>query len=121
MTFGVCNWFPEHGGHLVAPHDLEGFTALRPNGKVFQCLGDESGFLVVRYGDRLFHVSQEVVKSVPSPEYRIGQTVITKGKYGVVVDIEWHFKDSVPIYFLTFEGKRSSRRYFENELAVIPK
>ena len=58
--------------------------------------------------------------SVPPPEYRIGQTVMTKDKRGVVVDIEWHFKDSVPIYFLAFEGKRSSRRYFENELAFTP-
>jgi hypothetical protein len=119
MIFGICIWFPEHGEHLIAPHDLEEFMTLRPNGKVFQCLGLESGFSTIAYGDKIFHVNQKVMKNVPPPKFLIGQSVVAKEKRAVVVDIEWHFKDLVPIYFLSFEGKRSSRRYYEKELADV--
>ena len=98
QAFGVCNWFPEHGEHLVAPHDLADFSALRPNGKLFQCVGEESGYTVLSYGGKRFHVSQDVFKAVPAPRYRVGQSVRASQKQGVVADIEWHFKDSVPIY-----------------------
>jgi len=118
QAFGVCNWFPEHGEHLVFPNDLADFIALRPNGKLFQCVGKEFGYLVLSYGERRFHVGQDVFKAAPAPRYRVGQSVKTSQKQGVVADIEWHFKDSVPIYYVAFSGKRSSRRYLEHELAI---
>ena len=116
--FAVCNWFPEHGAHLVADGDRSAFAAMNPAGKVFQCVGTDDEWLVTRYGDDTYRVKPDVMKLVPAPAFEIGQAVSAKGAPGVVSDITWHFKDAVPIYFLTFEGKRSSRRYSETELVA---
>lgn len=115
-SFGVCNWFPEHGQHLVADADRVAFAALNPAGKVFQCVGAEGDWLIVRYGANTYRVSSDVLKPVHAPAFDVGQTVTAKDKSGVVADVTWHFKEATPIYFLEFDGKRSSRRYSEAEL-----
>lgn len=112
----VCNWFPEHGYHLVVDEDQERFSALSPAGKVFRCLGSSGDWISIRYGADQYRVSHEVLKPVPSPSFEVGQDVIVKGKPAVVLHIGWHFKDGAPIYLLEIEGKRSSRRYSEGEL-----
>jgi hypothetical protein len=114
--FGVCDWFPEHGEHLVVDADRLAFAALNPAGKIFQCIGMEGEWLVVRYGTNVYRVNPGVLKPVPPPVFDVGQTVTSKDRSGVVADVTWHFKEAAPIYFLQFDGKRSSRRYSEQEL-----
>lgn len=116
-SFYVCNWYPEHGPHLVAGADLVAFSAFRPAGRVFQSLGTEDEWSVVRYGADTCRVDASVLKPIPAPAFGVGDVVSASGKLGVVADVFWHFKDAAPIYFLEFGGKRSSRRYSENELA----
>jgi len=115
--FAVCNWFTDHGAHLVADTDGDAFAALNPAGKVFQCVGEEGGWLVVRYGANTYRVNPEIMKLIPAPIFQIGQIVSTNGKCATVAEITWHHKDAAPIYFLDFGKKRSSRRYSEAELA----
>ncbi|MFM7202494.1 MAG: DUF6960 family protein [Myxococcota bacterium] len=115
-SFGVCNWFPEHGNHLVFDADLVTFAALRPAGKVFQYVGVEGMWRIVRYGTNTYRVSPDILKPVTAPLFEVGQPVATKDKAGVVADVTWHFKEMAPIYFVEFLGKRSSRRYSEAEL-----
>lgn len=115
-SFGVCNWFPEHGSHLVASVDLAAFTALDPAGKVFECIGEEGPWLVVRYGVHTYRLNPDILNPVPAPAFSVGQPVVSKDRSGVVADVTWHFKEMAPIYFLEFGGKRSSRRYSELDL-----
>jgi hypothetical protein len=114
--FGVCVWFPEHGKDLIAPQDLERFTALRPNGKVFEYIESSGDFSTLAYGEQIFHVSPAILKPIKPPKFQIGDQIKTKDKLGSISDIEWHFKDGAPIYYLSFDGKRSSRRYMQEEI-----
>lgn len=118
-SFGVCNWFPEHGKHLVADVDRSAFAALSPAGKVFQRVGVEGEWLIVRYGANTYRVNPSVLKLVPAPAFDVGQPVLARDRSGVVADVTWHFKEVAPIYFLEFDGKRSSRRYSEEELGKV--
>lgn len=115
-SFGMCNWFPEHGKHLIADLDLVAFAALHPAGKVFQYVGSEDAWRVVQYGANTYRVSPDILKPIPTPAFEVGQPVVARERVGVVADVTWHFKDMAPIYFLEFQGKRSSRRYSEAEL-----
>ncbi|EPB6201482.1 hypothetical protein ACRQ2P_001053, partial [Escherichia coli] len=56
---------------------------------------------------------------VPDLKFYIGQSVWvkTKNSVGTIIDVFWHFKNEMPVYFINFEGKRSSRRYSESELS----
>lgn len=117
-SYGVCNWYPEHGEHLVAESDRAAFAALAPAGKVFHCVGMDGPWLLLKYGADIYRASTDVFKKVSAPAFEVGQHVIAKGKVGTIAHISWHFKDESPIYFLAFDGRQSSRRYAEAELAA---
>lgn len=36
--YGICNWYPEHGSHLVSPDHFLEFINLKPAGKIFKCI-----------------------------------------------------------------------------------
>jgi hypothetical protein len=61
-------------------------------------------------------------KPVPSPARRIGDKVsITsqeKKLRVVIVDIGWHFKRAEPIYFVATDGKKRSKRYWQDDFDV---
>jgi hypothetical protein len=117
-SYGVCNWFPEHGAQLVAPESIDAFTSLSPAGKVFYCTGIQDKWLVLQYGANIYCVSSDVFRPVATPAFKIGQQVIVGEKAGIIEHVMWHFKNEVPIYLLTFSGKLSSRRYAEAELSL---
>jgi hypothetical protein len=117
---GIYPWFPEHGISLVHPDDLSSFSAIRPSGKVFEFVGDDQGYIVLKYGNENFRVKPDLYKPVTGVDFYIGDSVCVTSKvpekYGVIVAVEWHFKGQKPIYYLQFDGKRSSRRYSKEEL-----
>jgi hypothetical protein len=115
--FGVCTWYPDHGNHLIADNDRDRFAAISPAGKVFQITHSDGEWLRVSYGEESFVAHQSIFSSVSAPAFSKGQEVFAKGESALIEDIGWHFKDSAPLYFLSFSGKRSSRRYNETELS----
>jgi len=115
-SYGVCNWFPEHGAKLVAPEDVDAFTGLSPAGKVFYCIGIQGEWLVLQCGTNTYRVRPDVFRPVATPAFEVGQRVVASEKLGIIEHVKWHFKNEVPIYLLTFGGKLSSRRYAEAEL-----
>ncbi len=117
-SYGVCNWFPEHGAHLVATEDIDEFKSLSPAGKVFYCSGIQDGWLVLQYGASTYRASPDVFRPVTVPAFKIGQHILAGGKEGVIAHVTWHFKNEAPIYLLAFGGKLSSRRYAEAELKL---
>jgi len=117
-SYGVCNWFPEHGVQLVAQEDIDAFTKLSPAGKVFYCMGIQGKWLILQYGTNTYRVSSDVFRPVAAPAFKVGQPVIAGEKTGIIEHVTWHFKNEVPIYLLAFGGKLSSRRYAEEELRL---
>lgn len=119
-TWGVYPWFAEDGDEWIDPSDLPRFKALIPYGKVFQCT-EEGEFLTLQYGAEKFRVKPGLYRPVSAvPAFAIGSAVTVKNKpevQGRIADIEWHFKQEAPFYFIEVNGKRKSSRYAESDLA----
>ncbi len=116
--WGLYQWFEEHGTTLVHPFDLDALRSFHPNGRVFECIAEDDCFLVLRYGEAQFRVRPSLFKEVPAPKWKIGETVevVDKGRLGQVTEIKWHFQRAEPMYFLSFDGKISKKRYWSRDL-----
>jgi hypothetical protein len=112
----VCIWYPEHGWDLIDPICAESFFSMSPAGKVFKITSDLADWLSLEYGDKKFKVKKKAVREVPPLRFLVNQEVVFNGRIAVVGDVFWHFKEGRPFYFLVFDGKKSSRRYSEEEL-----
>jgi len=119
-TWGLYQAFQGIDDELIDINDRITFFDIVPNGKVFECV-DESDTLTLRYGDKFFKVDPQLYKVVNKPKYRIGENVIiiSKSKIVEIIDINWHIKENVPFYHIKDNGKKSTRRYFEDELKKI--
>lgn len=55
------------------------------------------------------------------PKYQIGEEVYIprREENGKIIDMDWHFKNQDHMYFLEINGKKYSRRYYENELRKL--
>lgn len=119
-TSGIYPWSPGHGTQLVHPDDLERFTKLFPRERVFQAVDERDGYLTLKYGTESFRVRPDLYRPVTGVAFRIGDLVEVSGaqppKSGVIGEVNWHFKNREPIYYLSFNGKPSSRRYSPGEL-----
>ena len=117
--YGLYPWFPELGSELVHPDDLQKLRDFHPFGKVFHTVEGED-WIVLHYQDHRFRVRPEKFRPVSGIRYWIGDRVMAlqsgRLRAAAVDDVHWHFKLERPMYFLSFDGKRSSRRYFDDEL-----
>lgn len=118
-SFGTCVWQPAMGLDLVCSNDRETFPQLTT--AIFHCIGADKGWLKVQYGSHVYCVKSEIFKKIPSPKFLLGQDVFIpdKNRNAKVSASFWHFKNSVAVYVLEFGGKRSSRRYYENEMLPL--
>lgn len=117
--WGVYPWVIEQGTELIHHDDLEDFRKQASNCKVYQCV-DVSEYLTLKYQSRCYRVKAELFRTIPTPRFEFGQSVIIKksGQKAVVSDIMWHYDRQQHYYFLIVENKRKSKRYFESELSV---
>jgi hypothetical protein len=121
-TWGLYQWFPEYGEHLIFSNNLERFKALLPNGKVFYCINEDKDFLTLQYNEDVYYVKTTLYKKVPIPLFSFGKQVQVTNhpdRVNIVRGIEWHFKQNAVIYYLEIDGKLSSKRYWEQELTLI--
>ena len=118
--WGLYQWFEEHGINLVHPDDLNAFRALMPNGKVFECEA-ENEFLTLRYGNMRYRVKPELFKPVEEPKYRFGQHVIIKdcNVEATIDEIQWHFNNMEPMFFVNKEHKRLTKRFWTKDLMPV--
>jgi hypothetical protein len=119
-VWGLYPWFAEDGADLIHPDDREAFRALGPYGRVFQKVGDDDGYMRLRYGERTYRVRPSLFQSVTVPAFDFGQKVRLNRRpdeVGAVQDIMWHHKENRPMYFLNVNGKRVSTRRWEEDLA----
>ena len=117
--WGVYPWFPEHGEAMIHPEDVPAVVGIRPNGKLFEVIGEEGDYLVLSYGECTFRVKPDLFRTVDSPLKRIGDAVeVDSGgerRAGIVAEIQWHHQKNEPFYLLTMDGKRLSRRYWSSD------
>ena len=117
LRWGIYPWFIELGTDLIHPSDLDAFKEESNNSKIFECV-DVKDYITIRYNNNYYRVKERLFKLVPTPKYSFGQMVFIKEKkeIGIVTDIMWHYGKKVHYYLLSTEGKKKTRRYFEEEL-----
>lgn len=114
-------WFPERGQGLVHPDDFETLTALQPYGRVFDVSRLENEMIQLTYGSLTFRVKPDFLKWVSRPKFGIGEEVVRR-KDGVRVQISeilWHSKERRAFFFVSANGKRDRRRFWDSELAPL--
>ena len=118
-SFGTCCWHPDQGLSLICQYDRDKFPLLTI--AVFQCIKADQDWLTVQYGSDVYRVKPEIFKLVTAPKFLVGENVFVsaKNKIGQVYSLTWHFKGCHHIYLISFNGKRSSRRYMEVELSAV--
>ena len=118
-TWGLYPWFAEHGLEPVHPSDWERFPALSPYGKLFHCLAEEAGYLVLQYGSQTYRVNPDLYQAVPAPLFNFGDHVQKNGqsdRRGIIRQIHWHHQKASPIYLVQMEGQSKLKRYLQEEL-----
>ncbi|NHB94064.1 DUF6960 family protein [Photorhabdus cinerea] len=121
-TWGLYPWFDEDDVNLIYPDDLERVRKLILHGKVFYCSEQCGKFIRLNYGDYSFRVKPDLFKPVREVHFMVGDNVKVASsldKRGTILNIGWHHKNDEPIYYLSFNGKKSSRRYAEDELIPV--
>ena len=120
-TYGLYNWHPLHGEHLIGSQYLDCVKKMDPRGLVFLCVDENDEYIKLKYGDIVFDAKPDLYEIVENPAFNIGDDVevVSSGAVGHIHDMFWHYKEKQPLYFLTVEGKKKSRRFFTSELRAL--
>jgi hypothetical protein len=121
--WGLAPWFAGRDETLAHPDDVTRLVTLRPYGRVFELVGNDAGYLILRYRDQRYRISPSLFQGVPAPAFDFDEPVIVATKPGQAAAVDgifWHFKNRRPFYGLRFGSKVSSRRYWDDELIRRP-
>ena len=123
-TWCIYPWFYEDGADLIHPDDLERYKErfLYHQNCLLYCIDEDPDYITVKHKEELFRVKPELYKRVIIPRYSYGEHLKLK-KYPdaicVVDDLRWHYDRAEPIYTLIVDGKKKSRRYYEEEFDLV--
>ena len=76
----------------------------------------------VYYKNKSCDIPVNNIRPINAPEFVFGDIVSPINHLditGTVCGIMFHFKRNEPIYFISINGKRKSKRYFKDELTRI--
>ena len=121
-AWGTYPWFGEHRAEKIHPDDRESFKRVANNVKVFEFFQGNGNYNIFRYANQAYRINDTLSKILPEPSYWYGENVIIKNKgelKGKVCDVMWHFNEKQFYYFLSIDGKKTSKRYFEDELETV--
>ena len=118
--WGLYPWWPEDAPSLIHPDDLEALRAFFAYGKVFHCSGEDPPFITLVHGSHEFRVKPSLFQPVPTPAYTVGQSIqLTNGGQLLITECNWHDKKNAPFFHITLDGKKKSKRYFEEDLRSL--
>jgi len=119
--WGIYIWTPQHGMDMIHPDDLKKMGDNPQLYAIFEKIGIEPPYIVLKYDGRVYRVKPELFKPiVKNPIFDFGDEVITKsGKIGTIRTIGWHFKREEPIYYITYQGKPKPTCYFAEDLSLV--
>lgn len=121
-TWGLYQWFPEYGEDMICADDIEKFKELSPNGKVFRCIDQNKDYLFLKYGEDIYRVKADLYKQVEKPLFQIGDKVkLIKDSFqeAIILEVNWHYKNNEPIYYISLNGKKKSSRYTCKDFVCI--
>lgn len=121
-TWGLYQWFPEYGEDMIYIDDLEKFKELSPNGKVFKCIDENKDYLFLVYGEEIYRVKSDLYKQVEKLLFQIGDKVKLikdSSQEAIILEVNWHYKNNEPIYYISLNGKKKSSRYTNKDFVHI--
>jgi hypothetical protein len=119
--WGTVPWVPSRAEE-VHLEDRESVDQLTFWDKVLKCIGiTDDGYLILQYSSDLYRVRPKLFATVPSPMFDFGQRVkdTVLNRNGTILHILWHGNRKEEYYILAINGRKSSRRYFANDLELI--
>jgi hypothetical protein len=91
-------------------------------GKVVYCFDIKDGYLSVLYKDTKIRILPEIFVQVPEPRFKIGDHVIQNNmpaRNYIIREITWHYNSNTHCYYVEYNGKNKSTRYFSEDLTAI--
>jgi hypothetical protein len=73
----------------------------------------------ISHEDNVYNTSIENIRIITPLKYVIGDQVSPKNHpeiIGIIWNIIFHFDKNEPMYYIKINGKKKSKRYFENDL-----
>jgi uncharacterized protein DUF6960 len=122
-TWGMYPWIPSRGESLIHPDDRSANLWEKLFGKLLYCSGiTDDGYLLLNDAHQTYRVKPDIYKVFPTPMFNYGDTVKDREKperIGTIRNIEWHDKYGKEYYNLTIAGRKSTKRYFADELEFV--
>ena len=115
--FAVCLWSNLCENGLAAPGDAQRLTDHNLSQRVCRIVGRDGRFERIKYGDLNFAISPTCLKQVDNVAYEVGDRVLFKYGLARIREIIWHFKDKRPNYYLEKDGRKLSKRYYDEDLS----
>jgi hypothetical protein len=120
-TWGLYPWSVENGKDLIHKEDLEKAKKLNLYGKVFKCIDKETNYIKIMYDNNIIRVKPELYKLINIFVIPIGYETRLK-KYpkekAIVKEIIWQATYEQPVYYITINGKKKTKRYFLEDFIV---
>ncbi len=120
-TWGIYPWSTLHGNELIYSEDLEKATKSELRGKVFHCTDDNGKYITLEYQNESYRVKPDLYEVFHGLVFPIGSSIKLK-KYpdmnGIIIDIRWYWDKKEPMYFITLNGKKKTKRYFLEDFIV---
>ena len=120
-TNGLYRWSELYNENYIHIQDLEKIREFHSNGKVFQCIDENIDYITLKYGNDTFRVKPELYSMINEKLLPIGSIVKLK-KYpdmnAIIIDNRWHGDKEEPMYFITLNGKKKTKRYFLEDFII---
>lgn len=123
-TYGIYPWAWNANHDLIHPDDLDLMRDKMFSSRILRCIDQSDDYIALKFGAFIFRARPIGYHICPGVNFDVGETVKIRNQNSEIIEIvynnEWHSKRRLPMYFLQVNGKKKSRRYFEEELEKIP-
>lgn len=120
--WGICSWSILD----VHPDDAGGFEKFEKNQYfrgVVRFVEEEGIYIRVNSGGHIFRIKSKLFYEITAPKFQIGEKVVVESqgekKNAIILADEWHFNQKEHFYFVSVNGKKRTRRYFEKEIEKV--
>ena len=120
-TWGIYPWSTLYGDDLIYSEDLEKAKENELRGKVFHCIDSDGKYITLEYQNENYRVKPDLYKVFHGIVFPIGSSIKIKkypDKFGVIRDICWYWDKKEPMYFITLNGKKKTKRYFLEDFII---
>ncbi len=120
--WGTCFW----NMNDIHPDDVGEFEKFGENQsfqEIVRFVEEEETYIKVDNGEHIFRIKSKLFHEITAPKFLIGEEVIVESqgekKNAIILCDKWHFKQEEHFYFVSVNGKKRTRRYFESEIERV--